>query len=95
MKSCKPQRRSDLEVREADDELLVLDRRQEKIHKFNHSAAFMLDCCDGQHTVEQIIDRVAERYGAPVQTVRQDVANAVREFDRLGLLEAVMGDKGE
>lgn len=94
MKSCKPRKRPDLETREADGELLVLDRRREKIHKFNHSAAFIFECCDGHHVLAQIIDRVAERYGAPVDAVREDVTSIVHEFDRLGLL-ANLGDKGE
>lgn len=91
MKSFTLEMRTDLDVREVNGELLVLDRRQERIHKFNHSAALIFECCDGRHTVDQIVDRVADTYGAPVDVARRDVAAAVREFSRLGLLASKAG----
>lgn len=95
MKSFLPLRRSDLESREVDEELLVLDRREGRIHKFNHSAALIFGCCDGRHTIEQIIDRVAAEYGKAAEAVRQDVDGALRHFAELGLLTTTFGDSGE
>lgn len=86
MKSCLPQRRVDLEIRKVEGELLVLDRRGGKIHKFNESAALIFDCCDGRHTIDQIIDRVTQTYGAPRTAVEQDVGRTVQSFTELGLL---------
>lgn len=86
MKSCLPQRRSDLEVRDIGDELLVLDRRNGRIHQFNRSAGLVWQCCDGRHSIEEIIDRVTQTYGVPVETVRGDVAAAIEKFSELGLL---------
>lgn len=92
MKSYLPKRRSDLEIREADGEMLVLDRDGGRIHKFNHSAAGIFECCDGRHTIDQIIDQVVARYGAPADVVKQDVNAAIINFGELGLLVEGMGD---
>lgn len=95
MKSLMPKIRPNLVIREAEGELLVLDRHQGKIHKFNHSAAVVLGCCDGHHTVDQIIDRVAATYGAAIETVRRDVADTVGEMSQLGLFVSTNGHEGE
>jgi hypothetical protein len=93
MESYLPKKRSDLEIREVEDELLVLDRRGGRIHKFNHSAAGIFHCCDGRHTIDKIIDQVVEMYGAPFEVVEHDVANAVTSFRELGLLEEARGTR--
>jgi len=95
MKSFSPQRRPDLEVREVEGELLILDRPRGRIHKFNASAAFIWQCCDGIHSREEIVDRVAARYAAPVDTVKRDVAATIEQFVGLGLLNTEVADKGE
>lgn len=89
MKSFLPERRPDLEIREAEGELLVLDRRHGRIHKFNHSAALIFSCCDGRHTVEQIINRLADTYGPPVEIANRDVNKAIGDFTELGLLRTI------
>lgn len=91
MKSWLPQKRSDLEMREADDELLVLDRRHGRIHKFNQSAALIFSCCDGRHTLDEIISRVVASYAAPADTVKRDVNETIRSFQELGLLTISSG----
>jgi hypothetical protein len=94
MKSFHPQRRMDLEVREVEGNLLVLDRRQGKIHQFNTSAALIWQHCDGRHSVAEIVDRVSAMYGAPVDTVRGDVNAAIEEFMGLGLLTTEVAHEG-
>lgn len=81
-------------MREVDGELLVLDRRYGRIHKFNHSAALIFDCCDGHHTVEQIINHITETYGLPAEAAKQDVARAIGSFTELGLLTPFTGGRG-
>lgn len=95
MKSSSPERRPDVEVREVETELLVLDRRDGKIHQFNHSAALVWELCDGRHSVEEITAQVATAYSAPVDTVKLDVTAIVEQFMTLGLLVTIESCKGE
>lgn len=87
MTSCTPVKRSDLAVREVEGELLILDQRGGRIHKFNHSAGLVWEFCDGSHSTEQIISRVAQEYGVPIETVRGDVVGTIANLVELGLLE--------
>lgn len=94
MKSFCPERRTDLEVREVEGSLLVLDRRNGRIHQFNASAALIWQHCDGRLSVKEIVERVSVTYDVPVDMVSGDVNTAIDEFMGLGLLTIEVADKG-
>jgi hypothetical protein len=43
--------------------------------------------CDGEHTIEQIADSLAEYFHLPAEEVRRDVAKVLAEFQEKGLVE--------
>ena len=74
-------------MRSVEGDVVVLDRRTEKIHQFNSTAAFIWERCDGRHSVIEIAERVAECFKADLGAVSGDVAGAVQKLEGLGLLE--------
>jgi hypothetical protein len=75
-------------IRSVEGEVLVLDRRKERIHQLNVTAAYIWERCDGRHSVVEIAKGLAARFNVDFGTVSGDVAGAVRELEGLGLLEA-------
>ena len=67
--------------------MVVLDRRAERIHQLNPTASFIWDRCDGACSVEQIAGGMTEAFDVDRETAAQDVAETVRQFTELGLLE--------
>ena len=85
---ARPKRRTDVMIRSVEGEVLVLDRRKEKIHQLNVTAAYIWERCDGRHSVVEIAMGLAAKFDIDLGTVSGHVAGAVREFEGLGLLEA-------
>ncbi len=81
-----PRRRSDLTAREVEGEVLILDRREERVHQLNATAGFIWECCDGVISIGCIVTRVAERFGLEPGAVEADVNGAIVRFKELGLL---------
>jgi hypothetical protein len=74
-------------MRSVEGEVLVLDRRKEKIHQLNITASYIWERCDGQHSVVEIAKGLAASFDVDLGTVSGHVANAVRQLEGLGLLE--------
>jgi hypothetical protein len=83
----RPKRRSDLNARVVDGEMVVLDRRSERIHQLNQTACFIWDRCDGDRSLEQIADGMIEAFEVDEETATRDVVATVKQFAELGLLE--------
>lgn len=81
-----PRKRSGLLEKEIDDDLLVLDQQQGKIHQLNATARFVWDCCDGSTAVEVIVRKMAEAGGVADADVEHHVDVAIRRLVELGLL---------
>jgi len=81
-----PRKRSDLETRTVDDEVIVLDTSGHRVHRLNASASFIWECCDGRNSIAEITARLAAAYELSETAVLNDVHNTLAEFDRLGLM---------
>jgi Family of unknown function (DUF6065) len=55
---------SGLEVEELDGEFIVTDVQQ-RVHKLNRSAMFILECCDGHTGITDVAKLVQEAFGLP------------------------------
>jgi hypothetical protein len=52
-----------LEIHESDDGLIVYQESTDRVHHLNHTAAVILELCDGTRTVEEIVRTVGEVFG--------------------------------
>jgi len=53
----------------------------------NQSAAAIWEMCDGAHTLDQIVDKLAETYDQQRTLIEQDVRTFLNELLRLGFVE--------
>lgn len=83
-----PKRRSDLNCRMIDGETVVLDLKEGHLHQLNPTASFIWDCCDGELTMDQIVERLAGAYEVDTTTARKDVDEVISKLRSSKLLEA-------
>jgi Coenzyme PQQ synthesis protein D (PqqD) len=83
-----PKRRTDVNVRMIDGEVVVLDRQAGLIHQLNQTASYIWDRCDGQSTVAELADQLAVAFDVDANTAVHDVATLIVQLHRLGLIES-------
>jgi hypothetical protein len=87
-----PARNGQLIVRELPEETLVYDLERNQAHCLNHTSAFVWKHCDGQTTVEEMVNLLRREFDAPVE---DDVVwLALKQLRRLHLLEDGSGRIG-
>jgi PqqD family protein of HPr-rel-A system len=87
MAAAKPRAQDGLAVVDIDGEAVVYDHASGgQIHYLNHSAALVLDLCDGTATVRQMAEAIAEVYEMPADDVEKQVRTVVGDLRDLGVL---------
>jgi len=81
-----PRQRSDITRQTIDGEVVILDRRSQKIHQLNEAGSFIWDKCDGATPVSEIVRSVTERFDVEHDVAMADVERAVEELRSLDLL---------
>ncbi len=89
-----PTARRGLRVKEVGDELVILDRRQGKVHQLNHTAGFVWRRCDGSSSVEAIASQVAQVFQVDSERARRDTRELVTRLAGLGLLDHQESEDG-
>jgi PqqD family protein of HPr-rel-A system len=87
MTVARPRVRDSAAAVEIDGEAVVYDATRGQVHYLNHSAALVLDLCDGTATEDEMAAAIADVYEMPVGEVGEQVRGAVDSLRELGLLE--------
>ena len=82
-----PRRKVNLEIRTVGSEVLVHDTELGKVHVLNYTAGETLSLCDGSHSISDLARVLAKSFGVDATTIESDVADVVRSFSDLQLLE--------
>ena len=69
-----------------DDEAILLDRDNERVHQLNRVATFILECCDGQRTEDDIAREVLDCYDVPAETAGTDATTLLARMRTLAIL---------
>ena len=83
---ARPQLNQGAELIVVADEALIYETDTGGIHKLDPVATAVCRLLDGQHTVDDVIDALAEAFGAARDTVASDVVALVVELEDRGLL---------
>jgi len=78
--------KQDLVIRELEDETLIYDKRRDKAHCLNHSAALVWAQCDGKKTAGQVARLVGDQLGSKVDS--DFVWLAVKQLQKFHLVES-------
>jgi len=82
----RPQVREGVEYRELDDGAVVYDTSAERIHTLNLSAAYIWNCCDGEHNLSDIAAELNLQVHVAMDVAIRHVHDAVAYFQSEGLL---------
>ena len=76
----RPLRRSDVWLRQSEDENVIYDPATSEVHMLNSTALAIWVLCDGQTTVAEMIQAVCELSGLPEDVVREDLESILDRF---------------
>ena len=77
---------------ELDGEAVLYHEEAKTVHVLNPTATIIWNCLDGRIGLERLCLDLGEAFEVPVERLRSDVVNAVRELGRQGLLQGVQPD---
>ena len=83
--SDQPQRAAGIEVVELAEGLMVRQAEPARVHQLNNTASIVLESCDGQRTVAEIAEALAEAFGLETPPLAEATA-CVEELRRAGVL---------
>lgn len=82
----RPAMRRDLVTQTVGEEVILLDRDNERVHQLNDVGAFILSCCDGTRTRDAIVAEVVRRFDVSHAVAAADVGDLL---SRMRALEIV------
>jgi len=79
-------RRTNVQTRLLDGEMIVLDREQDLIHQFNKTATFIWEHCDGQRSAAEITSAVCQNFEVDEPTAVKEVIETLEKLRDLELI---------
>jgi len=83
-----PQKCDGFLIEELDGELVLFHPARNKIIHANQTAALIWQLCDGERTVPQIVELLAEAYPESRQQIEEEVPQTIRDLRGKGALES-------
>jgi len=81
-----PKRSEGIQQSDLTDGCMLLDQEKAIAFALNVTAALMWSHCDGQHTIEEIAEIIAETSSLPPDHITEDVKQTINNFHTHGLL---------
>lgn len=76
----RPQREPGYHVERIDDEVLLFHPGRDEIVYCNETASLIWQLCDGERTVQELIDLLAAAYPEAASTLAGDVVTALQQL---------------
>ncbi|MDI6691117.1 MAG: PqqD family protein [Candidatus Bathyarchaeota archaeon] len=85
--SAKPLKTRIIWREEAENQFLVYNPASDMLHMFRPLGMRILILCDGNRTIEQIIQTIAEETKLPLDNVRERIVKFIFELEQKKLVE--------
>lgn len=82
-----PQKCDGFMIEELDGELVLFHPGRNKIIHANQTAALIWQLCDGERTIPEIVELLAEAYPESRQQIEAEVPQTIEDLRRKGALE--------
>lgn len=79
---------SDVTVQHVGDETLVLDLNSGQIHQLNVTAAWILSRCNGENSLESIVNDFAKHFSLDSETATSDVAVTIEQLMQVNVINS-------
>lgn len=71
------------------DEVVVIKDDGLATHVLNKTAAFIWEMCDGKCGVDEITERLCERFDVSLEEARADVSEIIEKLTQLGIMNEI------
>ncbi len=75
-----------VELEELDDGCILYDTEKDEVHSLNSTAASIWTCCDGKHSVKEIVKVVEKFFKSESKIVTKDIIEIIENFSKKELL---------
>jgi len=75
-----------VKLEELDDGCILYDTEKDEVHSLNSTAASIWICCDGKHSVKEIVDVVEKCFKSESKIVPRDIIKTIENFSKKELL---------
>jgi len=83
----KPKQKVGYQLETIDNELLLYHPAETKVMYCNQTASLIWQLCDGQRTVQEIVEMLSEAYPEATADIANDVQETVQQFLDHGAIE--------
>ena len=84
----RPRQRADIKTRLVEGEMVILDRVGGLVHQLNKTGTYIWNRCNGKYTPAEIAAQLCEVYEVDQETALRDVVDAIRELQKVRLLQS-------
>ena len=84
--ATRPRRLNTVEQKDLGDEYMFYDAMGEEVHVLNGIAREIYLLCDGEHSVEDLVRDIVDRYEVDEETASRDVDDLLQKLIDLRLL---------
>ena len=75
-----------IELEELDDGCILYDTEKDDVHSLNSTAASVWICCDGKHSIKDIVNVVENYFKSESKPVLRDIIKIIKDFSKKELL---------
>ncbi|MBC8554322.1 MAG: PqqD family protein [Candidatus Brocadiales bacterium] len=75
-----------VEIEELDDGCILYDTEKDEVHSLNSTAASVWICCDGKHSIKEIVDVLEKCFKSESKPVQRDIIKIIKDFSKKELL---------
>lgn len=86
MDKKRPSQGKEILFRRIEDEGILYQVQENRIHSLNSTALLIWELCDGEHSSEEIAARIVSVYKVEPEKALEDVATTLKQLEELGLL---------
>ena len=84
--SERPRRADEIEINPVEDGLVVYDPRRDRVHHLNPTASVVLELCNGEIDIDEIVSLVQAAYDLD-EPPEREVGDCLRQLRDEGLVE--------
>lgn len=93
MKAIYPLQKEEVIWRRIGDTIVVIKEDGLSSHTLNKTASFIWELCDGNLEINQIAEKLQERFDVSFKNAQNDVYNTIEELTMAGIVRKTKGNK--
>lgn len=93
MKTIYPVQKDEVIWRRIGDTIVVIKEDGLSSHTLNKTASFIWELCDGNLEMNEIAEKLHERFDVSLKNAQNDVYNTIEELTMAGIIKKTKGNR--